>query len=727
VTITTIRPTGISSTSSGMTYAGGATTAYGALSDNSDTTYVQAHSDKASIRFKMQPVTVAATQRVRSCQIRIRTARDGGGAPTQTGLAKFNDNISTSLSSCGQINVSRNSTSILTSVGPLAFNAPGGLAWTQARVNSLGPTVQWFEACETCITFLRVHELYVDVDIVNQPTLSTPPTITNFINNAMPTVTWQYADIDNEVQVRWNVKIFNSTQVSAGNFDPELSANSWDSGEQSSAVSSVTVPKPLLNGSTFYAYVKVAKTWQGASGGYYWSSWVPSSSFTLTFPLPYSPILTVTSLTDSNACRALIVVDAPINLLDADTASLETGLGMWVNPNPFVSPPVTGGYTPRTLGAYGTYIADDTNTGITTSRSGLTSYNYPGTSPLTCTTNGQVFESLEIFGDVVIAASNVRFQNCLFRGPRTWQTNDGAIIDCNSSSCFGAWIRDCTFMPQLPQYYRNAIIGHEYLFERNRVIWCNDAIGAFSKPGLPNATNVKVAGNYCTDQVYWQGTVAAYPGQVVGDITVSPTYASPFIVPGYPIKDDGTHNDCCQIQGGLGGTKSIWVIGNTFINNDADQAAAHPLGYVDPIPQLGTQNNPKRFLYGTSTPYTMLDGKYASNGQAIVIQQNTYQFPATDTCVVENNRLNDFGQGANIQALAGGFTTIKCTFQNNTFGENMYAYVYPSDPSTYPIRIDSRAGATITGLSTNTWYQSHWGTIGASLTEGRTLGIRYDN
>jgi hypothetical protein len=401
--------------------------------------------------------------------------------------------------------------------------------------------------------------------------------------------------------------------------------------------------------------------------------------------------------------------------------------------SPTPPPPPPPGYTPRVVPAYGTYRPDDSNTGIVTPLETHEQYNYPGTSPIVVTVDGTVFTSLDIYGDITIQARNVVFQDCVFRGPRNWPSNDGAIIDCNNSACVNLLVRDSTFAPQLPNYYRNGMIGHEYTALRNRSFWINDHYGVYTKPGANLPTKVKIAGCYMTDNVYWQGTTAQYPGQAVGTSTVTTTWGASFNVVGYPLKADGSHNDGIQIQGGLGGSKSIWCIGNNIRTNDAWaevhlNGQGHPIGWDDPIPQLGTGNSQKLRTYNSGASLNpMADGRYANNGQSFVIQQNTYQFPQVDTVVCESNWCNDGGQGFNIQAHAGGYTTVQCTVQNNRIGGNWYNFSAPSTPAIYPIRIDWRADATVVGLDTNTWSESTYGVIGSPLTDGRTSGIRYDN
>lgn len=398
----------------------------------------------------------------------------------------------------------------------------------------------------------------------------------------------------------------------------------------------------------------------------------------------------------------------------------------WCQIAPPVAPPQ--GYSPRVLPPYGTYTPDDTNTGIVSDPSQLTRLNYPGTADLILTTPGQTFTSMEVFGTVRVQAAGITFQDCLFRGPRDWPTDDGATINCNDDKCTGLLVQDSTYAPQLPNYYRDFMIGHGYTALRNRSIWANDHYGVFTRVGKAYAIDVTIAGCYMTDNVYWQGTTAQYPGQAVGTFNVTTTWGDSYTKPGYPLKADGTHNDGIQVQGGLGPAGSCHLIGNTIRIWDADPNRPHPLGWDDPIPQLGTQNNQKRRNYNTGTNLTpLLDGKYSSNGQCLIIQQNTNQFPHVDTVIAENNWLNDGGYFVNLQALAGGFTTMQCTVRNNQCGENIYDFNNTGNPAIYGIRIDNRAGATISGLSTNTWYEGHWGAIGAPLTEGRATGIVYDS
>lgn len=336
MSITTIRPNSSGGGSGNVSVVGAGGNYITALSDNSDATYVKGLFDKAQVRPIFDTVTVtgigSGTQRVKSCQIRVRNARDSAAALFQTvGFQLLNEN-DTSLSAAGAFYSQRGTTTVTTSSGPVAFSAPGGVAWDQTQVNQLIMYATWHKDSADNGVFQRVHELYIDVDVNNQPTITGAPIVTNFTNNGRPNVSWVYADLDNDPQAAWNVKIFTSAAVAAGNFSPDNSPSTWDSGIQTGPDATVQVAIPLQNGTSYVAYVRAAQSWPGPQGQYWWSSWVASAPFTVTFIQPYTPTInSVTNVTDANSLRALIDVDVAINLLSADNASLETTIGQWIS------------------------------------------------------------------------------------------------------------------------------------------------------------------------------------------------------------------------------------------------------------------------------------------------------------------------------------------------------------------------------------------------------------
>lgn len=419
-------------------------------------------------------------------------------------------------------------------------------------------------------------------------------------------------------------------------------------------------------------------------------------------------------------------------------------------PSPPPSPPTS--YVPRSVPAYGTYKPDLSTAGIVTARDTLTPFNFPGNAPI-YPVSGQVFESLEIFGDIRMNAgvNNVTFQNCLLRGPNIFRSGsggypnvDGAIFDLRASG--NGWlIRDCTIMPQLPQYYRNGFIGRGFTAERVVTLWCNDNYGVYSTTANPLNTAIK--GCVLMETVNWHGGTAQYAGQSTAAMTYAlpgddMSYSATATVAPYPLKADGTHNDGIQTQGGTGTNKKTggtgaWYVGNNLILGDAEQlvpagqsnAALHPLGYSDPWPTLGSQDSFLRYVYHTpsQTIQRLPDGNFP-NGNAFVVQQNIagQAFNNIDTLIIENNYISDYSIGFNIQANGGGYTTIQATFGRNYFTSSVYRYGSSTFPSIYPIRIDHRAGLNTPGLLNNQmWDGPMYGPLGpaGSFLYGPASGI----
>lgn len=330
MTITTLRPTGAALNNAAVSVVGAALAAT-ALNDNSDASYVTGTADNAYLTEALDDMgALGATQRVKSCRIRSRSA----GANLAPGMYETTvlRLVQPSLGGApvGTLKMLRGSSTISTISGPVAYTAPGGRAWTKALVDNLAVWHQWFIDNQRADHYVRLYETYVDVDVNNQPTVSGTPTVTNFTNNATPTVAWVYADADGDAQTAWRVKVFNSAVYGAGNFDPETFVADWDSGVRGGTDASVDIATALQNGVTYQAYVKVGQGWPGPQGNPWWSTWVASAPFTISFDPPLTPIIqSATVLADSNQYRAMLSILVPYNLLTADNSNFEVSLGNW--------------------------------------------------------------------------------------------------------------------------------------------------------------------------------------------------------------------------------------------------------------------------------------------------------------------------------------------------------------------------------------------------------------
>lgn len=109
---------------------------------------------------------------------------------------------------------------------------------------------------------LRISEVYVDVAYNQPPTATaTAPTGTNTAN-CRPTVTWTYSDTEHDPQQEFRVVLFNSAQYGAGGFSPDTSTSMSDSGWITGDDLSYVLPLDLVNDS-YRAYVKVRQVWSG--------------------------------------------------------------------------------------------------------------------------------------------------------------------------------------------------------------------------------------------------------------------------------------------------------------------------------------------------------------------------------------------------------------------------------------------------------------------------------
>ena len=312
---------------------------------------------------------------------------------------------------------------------------------------------------------------------------------------------------------------------------------------------------------------------------------------------------------------------------------------------------------------YGEYKPDATTTGVLPGTS-LTNYNASSVNELIITTPGTTISNMRIYGDIKIRAANVTIQNCELVGGNNTATGTSGVVDCNSSACFNAVIKDCDIIPRKPSLNRDGIIGHEYTALRCHVRNTIDGFGVYNDPssgGSQNA-NVTLKGNYVHDLMYY------YPDYKNG-------------VSGVTWHTDGTHNDTCQIQGG----GNIYLIGN----------------YMCATSFAGTGS-------GANPDKPLLIGTGNANGAALVIQKNV---GALTNVVIEKNWFE--GGLSEVNAKPGAYT-----LQNNIFSRNVAKY---SGWSGYWIRIDSRADTTITGLLTNRWEDTN-----ELMTEPRTSGIHYN-
>jgi hypothetical protein len=282
--VTTVRPNATATGASLYSITGGSGSIHAALSDNSDSTYIKkatAVVGSGEVVLDMGTTTISASQRVKQVRVRARCSTPNDSGKMNIYLGSRIDNANYFFSGLAI----RGTNSIATFVGPYYNSAPNGQSWTQASINGLRVKVEDYkDTTDSGSTF----ELYVDVDIAAQPTVTVTAPTGTITTSAAPDVTWTFADSDGETQSFYQIKVFSAAQYGAGGFDPATSAATWDSGEIGSGDQAGVVGQ-LLNAGTYRAYVRVAKSVNGAP---FWSDY-DYEGFVLSYTAPTIPTMAV--------------------------------------------------------------------------------------------------------------------------------------------------------------------------------------------------------------------------------------------------------------------------------------------------------------------------------------------------------------------------------------------------------------------------------------------------
>jgi len=291
--ITTVRPNGVASGASSYTITGGSATTNAAVSDNSDSTFItksSAVTGQASIVFDFGTTTISASQRVKRVRIRGRvvTTTAAGKINLYLGSRVDNENYYHSAFAIRGLNT------ITTFVSAWWTSSPDGADWSQASINGLRAKVTEYNDSSDRA---NLYELYIDVDIAAQPTVTVSAPTGTITNSAAPDVTWAFADTDGETQAYYQFKVFTAAQYGAGGFSALTSTATYNSGEIGSTDNAAVIGE-LLNVGTYRVYVRTAKS---VNGQPFWSDYA-FSGFVLSFTPTTVPTMVVAW--DSNLGKA---------------------------------------------------------------------------------------------------------------------------------------------------------------------------------------------------------------------------------------------------------------------------------------------------------------------------------------------------------------------------------------------------------------------------------------
>jgi len=297
-------------------------------SDNSDSSFIRGFRaypfDGYYCRIGMGDISLTATQRVKRVMLRVRFAKNGAAGNYQ--MAKFTL-ADPALDRLKTLNWIRASSETPATVDFGWWTTPPeGAEWTEEIIDRLNFYCVNYNNIDHSAIFMNVIELYADVDIVAQATVS-GVTVTGHTTSARPTVSFTFnPNADFDPQRSYQVKVFTDAQTTAAGFDPGSTEAVWDSGVVRSTVVEAVVDESLVNGITYTAYVRASANFNNTD---WWSAWASSSDFTMAYIAPPTPTLTVTPEITIPSLRNLLTVDTKLNLLTADDASFETLIGTW--------------------------------------------------------------------------------------------------------------------------------------------------------------------------------------------------------------------------------------------------------------------------------------------------------------------------------------------------------------------------------------------------------------
>lgn len=322
MTTTTIRPNANWDGASGFTISGGGT-AHGAVSDNSDATYLTRTSATvpASYVAEFGTFTLSASERITSVNLKARVLIG------TTGSISFSIGVITDRNGHGvyySAPISKQNTLAMSTID-LAFNlpqSPDGTEWDQTALDNL--VVQFTDLCVLVGDLANLYELYLDVITAPVATVTVNAPTGAITDTSFPSVTWTYAQADGVPQSAYEIKIFDSATYGAVGFDPDTSTASVETGIVSSANNGQTLEGDLENSTTYRAYVRVASLVNGAN---YFSDW-SYSGFSLAIDAPASP--TVSAIWDADAGAVAVTIFGRTNMLSANQADIETDTTGWV-------------------------------------------------------------------------------------------------------------------------------------------------------------------------------------------------------------------------------------------------------------------------------------------------------------------------------------------------------------------------------------------------------------
>jgi len=359
--VQTLRPSSTPQINGTYATVTGAASANAALSDNSDSSYVQLNLrcrlDSQVLRVGFPTPTLPAGARVLSVGLRrrVQTVIAIAGTPPPTHLHWFRCS-SGAVTVSGQVPeiaktpfsspcpTSTTTTAWVTESLGTFTTAPDGAVWDPATTLN-GVCYDMGRGDDTGVA-TNVSEVYLDVTYQQLSSVTvTGPTAT--VSTTRPTVTWAYASPDSQPQQAWRVMIYTAAQVAALGFTPFTTAPLQDSGQQIGEDQQWTLTADLVDGQ-YSAYVQAVSAWSGAGGDF--DTAIASTSWTRTSapasPPPNATLSSVTFDATNNRVPITMVPSGSSPVTAAFTVFASRDNGVTFTPIPSLTLIPANGMTP---------------------------------------------------------------------------------------------------------------------------------------------------------------------------------------------------------------------------------------------------------------------------------------------------------------------------------------------------------------------------------------------
>ena len=318
----TLRPNANWNNNGAFTISGGAASAYAALADSSDSTYITRTSTTvpAAYEMEMETFSLASTEKVVSVNLRAKF-NVGTNGIVQLSLGVITDRNGRTVYYSVPYTKQKTFSTATVDASLYLATAPNGAAWTQTLLDNL--VVKFLDGATATGDRGQLLEVYVDVLTTAQPTVTVNAPTGTITDTSFPAVTWTYADTDGDVQAAYQIKIFTAAQYGASGFSAETSVPLLDTGVIVSTNNGQSLEVDLPNSTTYRAYVKVSQLVNGLN---YWSEWA-YSQFTMGIDSPATP--SITAYYDSIDGAVVVTIYGRTNILTVNQASLETDTTGW--------------------------------------------------------------------------------------------------------------------------------------------------------------------------------------------------------------------------------------------------------------------------------------------------------------------------------------------------------------------------------------------------------------